>query len=197
MTQSSVEQVSMIQTETSGNVDYSLVGIRVTDAMLAYKQKTVDGDRTLDVIDLSHLNFPPQTFETLAVRLDFPSQSPLESKGEDPFEYPGALHGVEHAMIAVAPLVAGCDRNDLGSAWYTVSPDTLCPCIFIFDRTPGGVGLAEQLRETFAYWREAALNLLESCPCLEGCPGCLLSSRCEAANEHLDKKGAIALLRMI
>lgn len=197
VTQSSVELLTNIRTDESGIVDYSLAGIRVTDVMQAYKQKSVEGDRTMDIVDLSHCNFPPQTFETLAVRIDFPSRSPLESKGDDPFEYPGALHGVEHALIAVAPLVAGCDRNDLGSAWYSVAPDTLCPCIYIFDRTPGGVGLCEQLMETFGYWREAALNLLESCPCVEGCPACLLSSRCESSNEHLEKQAAITLLKLI
>lgn len=194
VTQSSVEQLAQISTQEMGIADYSFVSIRVTDMVTAYKQKSVDGDRVLDVIDL---DFPPQTFETVAVRIDFPSRSPLESKGDDPFEYPAALHACEHAFVGVAPLIAGCDRNDLGSAWYTVAPDTMCPSIFVFDRTPGGVGLSEQLMESLEAWRNSARHMLETCPCADGCPACLLSSRCEAGNEHLNKRGAIALFGMI
>lgn len=194
VTQSSVEQLAVISTCEHGIADYSLVAIRVTDMVTAYKQKSVDGDRVMDVIDL---DFPPQTFETVAVRIDFPSQSPLESKGDDPFEYPAALHACEHAFAGVAPLIAGCDRNDLGSAWYTVAPDTLTPSIYVFDRTPGGVGLSDQLMEALESWRNSARHLLETCPCKEGCPACLLSSRCEASNEHLNKPGAMALLGMM
>lgn len=194
VTQSSVEQLAMVRSEQFGIADYSYVGIRVTDMVTAYKQKSVDGDRVLDVIDL---DFPPQTFETVAVRIDLPNQSPLESKGDDPFEYPAAIHGMEHALIGVAPLIAGCDRNDLGSAWYAVAPDTLCPCIYIFDRTPGGVGLSDQLMDSLGGWRQSARQLLETCKCKDGCPACLLSSRCEAGNEHLNKPGAIQLLRLV
>lgn len=193
VTQSNVEQLANLRTETSGIADYSLVAIRVTDMVVGFKRKSVDGDRTIDV---EELDLPPETFETVAVRIDYPSRSPLESRGDDPFEYPAALHGVEHALIGVAPLIAGCDRNDFGSAWYAVTPDTLTPSIYVFDRTAGGVGLAEQIMNSRDGWRESALLMLQSCPCLEGCPACLLSSRCEASNENLNKPGAITLLSL-
>ncbi|KAL6968767.1 hypothetical protein U1Q18_052107 [Sarracenia purpurea var. burkii] len=42
----------------------------------------------------------------------------------------------------------GVRPGDLGSAWYTVFPDTMQPAIFVFDKTPGGVGLCERLFES-------------------------------------------------
>ena len=100
-------------------------------------------------------------------------------------------------MLAVAPLLAGCDRGDLGSAWYAAFPDTLRPAVFVFDKTPGGVGLSERLYESRAAWLRAALDLLTSCDCEEGCPACLLSARCEAMNETLAKAGTIEVIRSL
>ena len=109
----------------------------------------------------------------------------------------GAIHAVEHALVAVAPIIAGCDRGDLGSAWYAMFHDTMKPAVFIFDRTPGGVGLCEKLFDSLTGWIRAALQILVSCDCTEGCPACLLSARCEAYNETLNKPRAVELLKMM
>jgi DEAD/DEAH box helicase domain-containing protein len=197
--QSIIEQFAELSEseELSGGRDFSarLVGIQVTDSVVGYKQKSLDGERVLGVYDL---DLPSETFQTIAVRFDLPNSwrgARMDDELSDAAAYIAALHGVEHALMAVAPLLAGCDRGDLGSAWYSVSPDTLRPAIFIFDRTPGGVGLAERLNADRAEWITAASRLLRGCPCETGCPACLLSSRCEAGNEMLDKAGAIELLR--
>ncbi len=178
---------------TMGIMPISLIGIKVTETVVGFKQLSLDGERVLAINDL---DLPSHSFETIAVRIDFPSSPSWESPHEQVSDavYTAALHGLEHALMACAPLMAGCDRGDLGSAWYTVFPDTLHPAVFIFDRTPGGVGLVEDLMSRANSWRMAALQLLKTCPCEDGCPGCLLSARCEANNEMLSKHGAIRLL---
>ncbi len=166
---------------------FSLGGLSVTDVIEGYRKRSLDGDSVLAVEDLE---MPPQSYDTVGVRIDLP---PLDPEG-DAMAQIGAVHGLEHALLAVAPLLAGCDRGDLGSAWYAAFPDTLRPAVFVFDKTPGGVGLAEKLYESRAAWVAAALELLTSCPCEEGCPACLLSARCEAMNETLSKKGSVEVL---
>lgn len=171
--------------------DFSLSGLNVTDVIEGYRKRSLDGDSVLSV---EELDLPPQSYDTVGVRIDLP---PLDPEAEAMPQI-GAVHAVEHALLAVAPLLAGCDRGDLGSAWYAVFPDTLAPAVFVFDKTPGGVGLSEKLFESREAWISAALDLLRSCPCEEGCPACLLSARCEAMNETLSKAGAIrALQRML
>ncbi|HZH98761.1 MAG TPA: DEAD/DEAH box helicase [Fimbriimonadaceae bacterium] len=188
ITQSVIETQVVIRSERWGLHQATLEGIKVTDLVTGYKKKSLDGDTILGVFDL---DLPPSTFETLAVRLDLP----FDEIAGDPLLQAAGLHGLEHALMAVAPLFAGCDRGDLGSAWYAMFPETLRPALFVFDRTPGGVGLAEKLIENVGAWSSAAYQLLASCDCQEGCPGCLLSARCEANNETLDKTGALELLR--
>lgn len=190
MVQSLIDQQVEIEKNQRGGFDISLAGIKVTDMVIGYRKKALDGGATLGFFDL---DLPAQDFETLAVRFDLPDFI----GGPDPEPLVGGLHALEHALLAVAPLLGGCDRGDLGSAWYAAYPDTLKPVIFVFDRTPGGVGLAEKLFGLQGAWASAAHQLLKSCECLEGCPACLLSARCEANNEMLDKPGALELLEKL
>jgi len=167
-----------------------LCGLSVTEAVLGFRKKSLDGDTVLDVEDL---DLPPQTYETVGVRFDLPEMD----ANADPERQIGGIHGVEHALLAVAPFLAGCDRNDLGSAWYTLFPDSMRPAVFVFDKSPGGIGLSETLFGRAEVWANAAIELLRSCPCESGCPACLYSARCEAGNEALDKATTLSILRWI
>ena len=169
------------------NAEALLCGVSVTDHVTEFRRKSIEGDT---VIDVQPLDLPPITYDTICVRFDLP---PLPAD-DSYLDAVGGVHGVEHALLAVAPLLAGCDRSDIGSAWYSVFPDTLRPAIFIFDRTPGGVGLCEKLFDSLGGWLKAALQLLSSCPCETGCPACLMSPRCESGNETLNKGYTVRVL---
>lgn len=166
----------------------SQLGVTVTEIVDGFRKKSLDGDTVLGV---EPLELPPQTYETIAIRIDLPA---LDME-KDLNAQVGAMHGLEHALLAVAPLLAGCDRGDLGSAWYSMFPDTMSGAVFIFDKTPGGVGLCDELFKQLSGWFQSALALLTSCECETGCPACLMSPRCEAGNENLDKKATVRLLK--
>jgi len=172
------------------HADISLAGVNVTDMVIGYRSKSLDGDT---VLSIETLELPPSSYDTICVRIDLPA---IDDEADMQAEI-GAVHAVEHALVAVAPILAGCDRGDLGSAWYAVFHDTMKPAVFIFDRTPGGVGLCEKLFDSITGWVRAALQILVSCDCQDGCPACLMSARCEAYNETLNKQGAITLLKKI
>ncbi len=165
-----------------------LAGVTVTDQVTGYRSKSLDGDTVLGV---EALDLPAVTYDTICIRLDLPG---LDLEADMELQI-GGIHGVEHALLAVAPIIAGCDRGDLGSAWYSMFHDTMRPAVFVFDKTPGGVGLCEKLFDSLTGWVHAALQLLTTCQCDAGCPACLLSSRCVSYNDTLNKKEAIRLLR--
>ncbi|MFQ3586360.1 MAG: DEAD/DEAH box helicase [Fimbriimonadaceae bacterium] len=200
VTQSSIEPLVPVAAGGWGRDVASLVSLRVTDHVLGYRIRSLDGSR---ILGEEPLDFEPTSFETIGVRLDLPavdfglSGEPSESESESALRELGGLHGLEHALLAVAPFLAGCDRGDIGSAWYALMPDTGRPGVFVFDRTPGGIGLSEKLMERRDAWAWCARKLLETCPCREGCPGCLLLSQCEVRNDTLDKGRALEwLLRL-
>ena len=69
--------------------------------------------------------------------------------------------------------------NDAGNAPLAEQPSTLDeerhfqPTLYLFDRCPGGVGLAERIYELAPVLLERALTLIDRCPCSAGCPSCV------------------------
>lgn len=179
--QSVVEPGVVVETAVRPGMEVQFLGLEVTTAVTGYRKMRLDGQT---VLGEEALALPPQSFSTVGVRVDFDGDwlSILEP------ETMMVVHSLEHALMALAPLRAGCDRRDLGSAWYAVAPDTMRASLYVFDDTPGGLGLSERLFREFGGWLGDTVKLLEGCGCEDGCPLCLLSSNCEAGNEPLGKR---------
>jgi DEAD/DEAH box helicase domain-containing protein len=193
MVQSVVEPSESVRTREVGNYSFAVAPMRVTDTVVAYMSKSRNGNQ---MIDMQELDLPPTVTQTVGIRLDLDRSFTEAFEGDDQ-SFLIALHGLEHVMIATAPLLAGCDRGDLGSGWYGVAPDTLRPALLAFDRVAGGIGLSEMLFANAPEWIRTADTMLRSCSCTEGCPACLLSPRCEIRNEGLDKAGTFKLLDLL
>ena len=110
---------------------------------------------------------------------------------------PGALHAAEHAAIGLLPLVASCDRGDIGGVSTAVGPVHGLPTIFVYDGYPGGAGFADRGFRQIATWWEATAAAIEACECPLGCPSCVQSPKCGNGNDPLDKAGAVRVLRLV
>ncbi len=184
--QSVLQPSPAFRTAALPQVEVSVSAVNVTDLVVEFRRRSLDGDT---VLGAEPLDLPPETYDTVGVRFDLPSLSEEDYLGQL-----GGIHGIEHSLLAVAPLLAGCDRGDLGSAWFPLFTDTFRPAVFVFDRIPGGVGLSEALFDSLGGWIRAALQLLETCPCEDGCPSCLMSPRCDSMNDNLSKKWTVRYL---
>jgi DEAD/DEAH box helicase domain-containing protein len=135
---------------------------------------------------------PETSFETEAVWFS-PDDLPLDGLGEMPLLL-STLHAAEHALIALLPLWAMCDRWDVGGLSTNIHFQTGRPTIFVYDGHPGGVGIVERGFDRFEGWVADTARLLAGCPCRSGCPSCVQSPKCGNLNELLDKRGARTLL---
>jgi len=156
---------------------------------VAYQKKRV-ADHS--VLDLLALEMPEQQFVTQALWYELPDELLRE---EFPLEVlQGSLHAAEHGQIAVLPLIAMCDRWDIGGLSTAFHRQTGRATIFIYDGHPGGVGITRVGYERFEELVDDALRLISECPCRDGCPSCVQSPKCGNLNEPLNKRGAIEML---
>jgi len=170
-------------------LDLSFGRVSVTEQVVAYQRMSRDGK----VLDLVALDLPPSTFETEAIWF-LPEPEQMAGLDRMP-KLLGTLHAAEHALIALLPLWAMCDRWDIGGLSTNVHPQTQRPTVFVYDGHPGGVGITERGFESFEGWAADTARMIEGCPCEQGCPSCVQSPKCGNLNDMLDKAGALELLR--
>jgi DEAD/DEAH box helicase domain-containing protein len=190
-TQPKIETETFIE-ETRDERDALGVALRfgvvsVMQEVVAFQRKRMSDH---EVIDLQTLDLPEQNFVTQALWYELPDladELPLQAML-------GALHAAEHSQIAVLPLIAMCDRWDIGGLSTNIHHQTGCPTIFIYDGHPGGVGITRRGFDEFERLVGDARRLLHECPCEAGCPSCVQSPKCGNLNEPLSKGGALDLM---
>jgi DEAD/DEAH box helicase domain-containing protein len=139
------------------------------------------------------LPLPPVTLETRAVWWTI-APAVIARARVSARDLPGAVHAAEHAAIGLLPLVATCDRWDVGGVSTPMHPDTERCTIFVYDGYPGGAGISERGFRDAERWLDATLEAITRCPCSRGCPSCVQSPKCGNGNEPLDKTAAASLL---
>ncbi|MFC2034676.1 DEAD/DEAH box helicase [Chloroflexota bacterium] len=182
--------IKLIRSKSCGSVKIHLGEVEVTNTVLGFKKKA---QFTEEVISEEPLNLPPQHFPTVALWFDLPPKA-ITQLDKAQLDFAGGLHAVEHAAIAILPLFALCDRNDIGGLSTSLHPDTGRAQIFIYDAYPGGIGITEKGFHLIQEVWYATLETIIECPCQEGCPSCIQSPRCGNNNNPLDKKAAQLLL---
>jgi DEAD/DEAH box helicase domain-containing protein len=182
-----IEQVRERRECCGVELSYGIVS--VTEQVVAYQKKRV-ADHS--VVDLLALDMPEHEFVTQALWYELPDELLRE---EFPLEVlQGSLHAAEHGQIAVLPLIAMCDRWDIGGLSTAFHRQTGRATIFVYDGHPGGVGITRVGYERFEALVDDALRLIAECTCRAGCPSCVQSPKCGNLNEPLNKRGAVELL---
>lgn len=171
-----------IQTNKQGNLQLYYSQVEVTEKVHSYLLKKYDR-----VVNQVGLDLGPIELATMAVGVEIPLD---EIKGS----HDGGLHGAEHLLIAVTPLLAMCDRWDIGGVSLQEKERGF---IYIYDAFPGGIGISCRLFHHFGQLVSKAREVAGNCNCHGGCPRCIMSPKCGNNNEPLDKSATIEILEYL
>jgi DEAD/DEAH box helicase domain-containing protein len=185
--------VSIDQTRRLGSVTAHTGMVDVTNQVVAYQRRRLG---TGEVLAEFPLDLPSRQLRTRAVWLTFDERAITRAELAET-ELPGSLHAAEHAAIGLLPLMATCDRWDLGGVSTALHPDTGAATIVVYDGHPGGAGFAERGYAVLRRWLQATRATVASCECEAGCPSCVQSPKCGNGNEPLDKAGAVRVLDVV
>jgi DEAD/DEAH box helicase domain-containing protein len=165
---------------------------QVTSKVVSYRLRGAAGENLGEF----PLELPPRDLTTKAMWWTV-SASIYADWGIDAATLPGALHAAEHAAIALLPLVATCDRWDIGGVSTVLQRDTGQPTVVVYDGYQGGAGIAERGFALMEPWIGATREVLATCTCSHGCPACIQSPKCGNGNDPLNKAGALRVLELL
>jgi len=190
----STTEISIVDTDGSeqwGDATVTIGTVDVTSQVVAFTRR----DNRGRPLSEEPLELPQRTLRTKAVWWTLPPA--VVARSIPAADIPGAAHAAEHASIGMLPLLATCDRWDLGGVSTALHPDTGMVTVFVHDAFAGGAGFAERGYAIAATWLRITRDLIAECPCTTGCPSCIQSPKCGNGNEPLDKTGAVLLLDLV
>jgi DEAD/DEAH box helicase domain-containing protein len=125
---------------------------------------------TMEMVGQAELDLPSQTLSTTAFwwPVDRELLAEIKRVGYHPIE---AVVGLRNLMLATLPVLSMSDRYDLGG--MVDSANLGRPTVFIYDRYPGGLGFAQQGYLRIGQWLSLCSQIVNDCPCDDGCPSCV------------------------
>ena len=121
-------------------------------------------------IGLGPVDIPAQQLPTTAFWLapDDSLRAAMKAAGRRASE---GVVGLRNLAVVALPLVSMCDSRDLGGV--VDSKNLGRSTMIIYDRYPGGLGYSEKGFHAIDRLLEICHEMVEGCPCEEGCPSCV------------------------
>lgn len=131
---------------------------------------------TMENIGAGALSLPEQEMHTTSCWLHFTPEFFARLPHLTPTDRLNALTGLGNALRTVAALLLMCDPRDLGVALteeFGMPVAGFEPNLHLYDNYPGGIGQSAPLHSMTAQLLAGGHDLISSCPCESGCPGCV------------------------
>ncbi|MBN2352731.1 MAG: DEAD/DEAH box helicase [Spirochaetales bacterium] len=160
------------ETSETAGVKTVLGDILVRTQAAKFKKIRFD---THENIGFGEIFLPPEEMHTRALALLFATPTRAgEAFGRVPETAAAAAVGrLGYLVRNTAPVFLLCDPADIGVSEKIRDPHFGVSALYVYDRCPGGTGLAEAFREKLPEILAALRERLGACPCRSGCPSCV------------------------
>jgi DEAD/DEAH box helicase domain-containing protein len=130
---------------------------------------------THENIGYGDISLPEEEMQSRALILLFgPASAGGKALGGfDEEEAASVLAGAGTLIKTIAPVFLLCDPRDIGVAERVRDPHFGSPALYVYDKYPGGTGLAEALARRAGELFASIRSLVDRCPCKSGCPSCV------------------------
>jgi DEAD/DEAH box helicase domain-containing protein len=115
-------------------------------------------------------------------------------KAEASLRMRSGLAGLATVLVQLAPLFLMCDVGDLGVHSDPSGAVFGGPSVVLYDQVPAGIGFSQKLYEMHADLMKHALELVQDCPCEDGCPSCVGPGAEQGSG---GKQESLAILKLI
>jgi DEAD/DEAH box helicase domain-containing protein len=155
--------------------------VSVIEKVVGYKKIRF---HTHENVGYGDVNLPEMQMHTTAIWLTVPEAVVAAQPVTRP-EVIDALRGLGHALHTIASVSLMVDPRDLGHTLGDRKDGDAAPSkgvgggpgfdptLFVYDRMPGGVGLAPRLFDARDELLRRTVALLHRCACDHGCPACV------------------------
>ncbi|SDN32215.1 DEAD/DEAH box helicase [Alkalicoccus daliensis] len=140
--------------------------VMVTAMATIFKKIKLD---SFENIGSGPIHLPEQELHTNGMMIEFADHM-FQELGEDEVEQ--VLLGLAHTLQHVASVHVMCDKQDIHAVPEVKSVHAELPTLYLYDKYPGGIGLAERIYAQSSIVMEKALHFVWNCPCEGGCPSC-------------------------
>lgn len=135
---------------------------------------------TNENVGAGKLQMPEQEMHTTSFWLRFPAEFLAGFPQFTPTDKQTAINGLGAALRTVASVLLMCDPRDLGIAVTEATLDGWEPNLYLYDTYPGGIGLSAPLYRAADQLLHQTRDLIQNCPCENGCPSCVGPSEAKA-----------------
>ncbi len=167
-------------------VGLTLGEVKVTTLVKMFKKMKLD---TGENLGFGHVRLPETDMHTTAMWWTLPEEI-VQKYGKD--ELQSGMLGVCNLMRIVAPLYLMCSPRDIQVVYQVKGAFTQKPTLFVYDNSPGGIGLSEKCYAMQSLLLSHAFQIVSDCECREGCPSC---AGPVGEIGHEGKRAALSLLK--
>ncbi|KND00097.1 ATP-dependent 3'-5' DNA helicase [Spizellomyces punctatus DAOM BR117] len=170
--------------------------MRVVTTVFGYFKINPRTRRVLEAVE--GLENPPITKTRYGFWIDVPEDT-VQALRNATLNVEYSIHGASHALISLLPtyvMIPTTGQTDIRTECkHPAATRPRPPRIVVYDSASGKGGVTYKAFKHISDLLVRARQVVESCDCLEGCPGCIHRSACSEANEALSKTGAIIVLK--
>jgi len=156
------------QSRSMRSAEISLGEINVRTKAIMFKKIKFNSHENLG---WGKIFLPELEMHTSSVWIDF--DNPLLEKMAGRERTGEILYSIAYILRNIAPLFTLSDISDIHVQQQTRSGFSGQPAIYIYDSTPGGVGISERIYNIIDTIINESITVIAGCTCENGCPGCI------------------------